>query len=144
MHSTVSIYCGSFHPRKLIFIWNGLKNTQSSKATTIQNYGYDKWTIHSSSGNIAFGSNKMILWSNFTKIKLKSSDGSNNCIYIVPWECGNLYVWKTKRPLKVRIKEHKVATVRHELTKSSKETVNCKVAKKLVKHNFIGHRRSLS
>lgn len=51
-----------------------------------------------------------------------SGASSNNYIYSIPCECGDLYVVQTKRRLEVRIKEYKAATQRYEVFKSDVAT----------------------
>lgn len=53
-----------------------------------------------------------------TKTKPQHPTNTKNCIYEVPCECGEVYIGETKRPLHVRIEEHKKNTQRGETTKS--------------------------
>ena len=41
------------------------------------------------------------------------------CIYSIPCGCGDQYIGQTKRPLQVRIKEHKRSTVNGQTEKSA-------------------------
>lgn len=52
-----------------------------------------------------------------TKPKNKIQD-SKNCIYKIPCVCGKKYIGETKRPLDVRVKEHKKLVREMQITKS--------------------------
>ncbi|XP_074030332.1 uncharacterized protein [Leptinotarsa decemlineata] len=57
--------------------------------------------------------------SSLTKTRPPNADcDSKNCIYRIPCECGKSYIGATKRPLNIRIAEHKKHTQRGETSKS--------------------------
>src|SRR5436190_10104528 len=43
---------------------------------------------------------------------------TKDCIYQIPCECGASYIEETKRPLEIRVKEHKKNTTSGEIEKS--------------------------
>ena len=43
---------------------------------------------------------------------------TKNCVYSIPCSCGKIYKGETGRPLKVRLEEHRKATVRGEIERS--------------------------
>ena len=57
------------------------------------------------------------LKSMLTKTKPKQGD-DKECIYQVLCECGESYIGETKRPLAVRLKEHRLSTQRGETARS--------------------------
>lgn len=46
------------------------------------------------------------------------SQNNKECIYKIPCECGKVYIGETKRPLEIRIKEHKRNVQLHDVGKS--------------------------
>lgn len=65
---------------------------------------------------VAFRSDKT-LRSLLTKTK-PENNLHKNCIYQIPCECGEVYIGETKRPLDIRVKEHKTHTERGETSRS--------------------------
>ena len=52
------------------------------------------------------------------KTKPINKINNKNCIYFIPCECGEGYIGETKRPLEIRMKEHKRHTTRGETERS--------------------------
>src|SRR5579872_481203 len=59
-----------------------------------------------------------------TKTRPESSSQGKECVYQIPCECGESYIGETKRPLNVRLSEHKKYTQKGETSNGQKHELS--------------------